>query len=127
MEEFFQGAMVPLHFFASVSWERASVSSSAMWTALFVLYPKATPFPLKGQELHVALKSNARELSDRIKAKATLDWTERDAVRADMRRTVRRLLAKHGYPPDAQEAVTQLVIKQAELMAKDVNLAKWFY
>ncbi|SFM68395.1 type I restriction enzyme, R subunit [Ectothiorhodospira mobilis] len=66
------------------------------------------------------LRLIARELSERIKAKASLDWTQRDAVRADMRRTVRRLLAKYGYPPDAQEAATQLVIKQAELMAEGV-------
>lgn len=64
------------------------------------------------------LKLIARELSDRIKRKATLDWTQREAVRADMRRTVRRLLAKHGYPPDAAESATQLVIRQAELMAE---------
>lgn len=63
------------------------------------------------------LKLIARELADRIKAKASLDWTQRETVRADMRRTVRRLLTKHGYPPDAQEAATQLVIRQAELMA----------
>ena len=63
------------------------------------------------------LKLIARELSDRIKAKASLDWTQRETVRADMRRTVRRLLTKYGYPPDAQEAATQLVIRQAELMA----------
>jgi len=65
------------------------------------------------------LRLIARELSERIKAKASLDWTQRDAVRADMRRTVRRLLAKYGYPPDAQEAATQLVIRQAELMAEN--------
>ena len=64
------------------------------------------------------LKRIARELAESIKRKATLDWTQRDAVRADMRRTVRRLLAKYGYPPDAQEAATQLVIRQAELMAE---------
>jgi type I restriction enzyme R subunit len=63
------------------------------------------------------LRKIAQELAERIKAKASLDWTQRDTVRADMRRTVRRLLAKHGYPPDAQEAATQLVIRQAELMA----------
>ncbi len=57
------------------------------------------------------------ELAESIKKKATLDWTQRETVRADMRRTVRRLLAKYGYPPDAQETATQLVIKQAELMA----------
>lgn len=66
------------------------------------------------------LKLIARELSERIKTKASLDWTQRDAVRADMRRTVRRLLARYGYPPDAQEAATQLIIRQAELMAEDV-------
>jgi type I restriction enzyme R subunit len=64
------------------------------------------------------LKLIARELADRIKAKASLDWTQREAVRADMRRTVRRLLTKYGYPPDAQDAATQLVIGQAELMAE---------
>lgn len=65
------------------------------------------------------LRMIARELAESIKRKATLDWTQRDAVRADMRRTVRRLLTKYGYPPDAQEAATQLVIQQAELMAEN--------
>jgi type I restriction enzyme R subunit len=66
------------------------------------------------------LKSIARELAESIKRKASLDWAQRDTVRADMRRTVRRLLAKHGYPPDDQESATQLVIKQAELMASAI-------
>lgn len=65
-----------------------------------------------------ALRSIARELATRIRSKASIDWTSRDAVRADMRRTVRRLLAKYGYPPDAQESATGLVIRQAELLAE---------
>jgi type I restriction enzyme R subunit len=65
------------------------------------------------------LKMIARELADRIKAKASLDWTQRETVRADMRRTVRRLLTKYGYPPDAQEEATQLVICQAEKMTEN--------
>ena len=65
------------------------------------------------------LKLIARELAESIKRKATLDWTQRETVRADMRRTVRRLLAKHGYPPDAQETATQLIITQAELIANN--------
>jgi type I restriction enzyme R subunit len=64
------------------------------------------------------LQRIARELAESIKRKATLDWTQRDAVRADMRRTIRRLLTKYGYPPDAQEAATQLIIQQAELIAE---------
>jgi len=67
------------------------------------------------------LKLIARDLADLIKGKASLDWTQREPVRADMRRTVRRLLTKYGYPPDAQEAATQLVIRQAELMAEGIT------
>lgn len=66
------------------------------------------------------LKLIARQLAERIKSKTTLDWTQRETVRADMRRTVRRLLTRYGYPPDAQESATQLVIKQAELMAEGI-------
>jgi len=65
------------------------------------------------------LEQIARELAVRIRDKVSLDWTQRETVRADMRRTVRRLLAKYGYPPDAQESATQLVIRQAELMAEN--------
>jgi type I restriction enzyme, R subunit len=67
------------------------------------------------------LKLIARELAESIKRKASLDWTQRDSVRADIRRTVRRLLAKYGYPPIAQETATQLVIRQAELMAEHLS------
>jgi type I restriction enzyme R subunit len=40
---------------------------------------------------------------------------QRESVRADLRRKVRRLLAMYGYPPDLSEDATQLVLKQAEL------------
>ncbi|UYV11923.1 MAG: DUF3387 domain-containing protein [Phycisphaera sp.] len=53
----------------------------------------------------------ARELSEMPK----LDWTQRESVRAGLRRSVRRLLAKYGYPPDLSEGATQLVLRQAEL------------
>ncbi len=64
------------------------------------------------------LRLIARELADRIRTKASLDWTMRETVRADMRRTVRRLLAKYGYPPDRQDDATQLILRQAELQAE---------
>jgi type I restriction enzyme, R subunit len=49
-----------------------------------------------------------------------LDWTQRESVRADLRRSVRRLLAKYGYPPDLAETATILVLKQAELSTENV-------
>ena len=62
-----------------------------------------------------ALRLMARELTEMVKAMPRLDWTERESVRANLRRNVRRLLAKYGYPPDLAEGATQLVLRQAEL------------
>lgn len=62
-----------------------------------------------------ALRLMARELTEMVKNMPKLDWTERESVRASLRRNVRRLLAKYGYPPDLAEGATQLVLRQAEL------------
>ena len=62
-----------------------------------------------------ALRLMARELTEMVKAMPKLDWTERESVRANLRRNVRRLLARYGYPPDLAEGATQLVLRQAEL------------
>lgn len=61
------------------------------------------------------LRLMARELAEIVKKMPKLDWTQRESVRADLRRKVRRLLAMYGYPPDLSEDATQLVLKQAEL------------
>lgn len=60
------------------------------------------------------LRLMARELTEMIKRMPKLDWTQRESVRATLRRNVRRMLAKYGYPPDLSEDATQLVLKQAE-------------
>jgi type I restriction enzyme R subunit len=61
------------------------------------------------------LRLMARELAEMVKKLPKLDWTQRESVRADLRRQVRRLLARYGYPPDLSEDATILVLKQAEL------------
>ena len=60
------------------------------------------------------LRLMARKLTEMVKNMPKLDWTQRESVRARLRRNVRRLLAKYGYPPDLAEDATQLVLKQAE-------------
>ncbi len=57
----------------------------------------------------------ARKLTEMVKKMPKLDWTHRESVRASLRRNVRRLLAKYGYPPDLAEDATRLVLRQAEL------------
>ena len=65
------------------------------------------------------LRLMARKLTEMVKAMPKLDWTQRESVRASLRRNVRRLLAKYGYPPDLAEDATQLVLRQAELSTEN--------
>ena len=65
------------------------------------------------------LRLMARKLTEVVKNMPKLDWTQRESVRASLRRNVRRLLAKYGYPPDLAEDATQLVLRQAELSTEN--------
>ena len=65
------------------------------------------------------LTTIAHELVQTIRNSVTIDWTEREAVRAKIRVAVKRILRKHGYPPDKQEKATQTVLQQAELLCAD--------
>jgi len=65
------------------------------------------------------LAAIAHDLVEAIRSSVTIDWTQKEAVRANMRRKVKRLLRKHGYPPDKQEKATQLVLEQAEVLCED--------
>ena len=63
------------------------------------------------------LKQIARELVETVRRNVTIDWTERENVRAHLRRMVKRVLRKYGYPPDKQEKATQTVLEQAEVLS----------
>src|SRR2546427_1855961 len=65
------------------------------------------------------LRKIALELTQMIRSSVTIDWTQRDSVQAEIRLKVKKILRKHGYPPDKQEKATQTVLQQAELIAKD--------
>ena len=60
----------------------------------------------------------ARELASSVRANVTIDWTIRDNVRAQLRVLVKRILRKHGYPPDKQEKATRTVFEQAEVLSE---------
>ena len=47
----------------------------------------------------------------------TIDWTLRENGRTSLRRLVKHILRKHGYPPDKQRKVTQTVLEQAEVLS----------
>ena len=64
------------------------------------------------------LRSIARELVETVRRNVTIDWTSRESVRANLRRLVRRILRKHGYPPDMQEKAIRTVLEQAETLSE---------
>ncbi|MFN4084611.1 MAG: type I restriction endonuclease subunit R [Spirosomataceae bacterium] len=63
------------------------------------------------------LREIAREITEKVKANATIDWTIRESARARLMVIVKRTLTKWGYPPDKQAKAIETVLKQAELMA----------
>jgi len=64
------------------------------------------------------LRAIARELVATVRANVSIDWTVRENVRAQLRVLVKRILRKHGYPPDKAEKATQTVLEQAEVLSE---------
>jgi type I restriction enzyme, R subunit len=53
------------------------------------------------------------------RANVSIDWTLRESVQAKLRVLVKKILKKHGYPPDKQQKATETVLEQAKLLYKD--------
>jgi type I restriction enzyme R subunit len=64
------------------------------------------------------LRHIARELVETVKRNTSIDWTVRENVQAKMRIAVKKILRKHGYPPDMELKATETVIEQAKLLAR---------
>ncbi len=58
----------------------------------------------------------AHELTANLRQNVTVDWNNRDSVRAKLRLMVKRILRKYKYPPDQQEEAAKLVLAQAETL-----------
>ena len=63
------------------------------------------------------LRVIAREIAEKVRNNATIDWTIRESARAKLMVLVKRTLNKYGYPPDKQQKAIDTVLKQAELLA----------
>lgn len=55
-----------------------------------------------------------QDLCQSIEREMTADWMMRESGRANMRRTVKRILAKYDYPKDQRKGVIELIVNQAE-------------
>jgi type I restriction enzyme R subunit len=63
------------------------------------------------------LRLIALELVRSVRSNISVDWMHRDTARARMRVLVKRILRRHGYPPDLQDAAVQNVLQQAEALS----------
>ncbi|MCH5674711.1 DUF3387 domain-containing protein [Streptomyces sp. CME 23] len=61
----------------------------------------------------------ARDLVAEVQKKLKPDWIAREPVRAGLRSAIKRLLARHNYPPDRRLEAVDLVLKQMEHFANE--------
>lgn len=64
------------------------------------------------------LKKIAHELTENLRKNLSVDWSERESVRASLRLMVKRILRKYKYPPDMQDAAVELVLQQAQALGE---------
>ena len=67
------------------------------------------------------LRELAVVLTQKIRENATIDWAIKENVRAKLKVIVKRLLRRYGYPPDMQLLATEIVLKQAEMIASELT------
>ena len=65
------------------------------------------------------LKKIAQELTQSLRENLTVDWSERESVRAKLRLMVKRILKKYKYPPDQAENAVELVLEQAQSLGEE--------
>ena len=65
------------------------------------------------------LKVIATEFVLNLRKSVSIDWTIRKSARAKIRVMVRRILRRHGYPPDLQAEATKLVLEQPEALCAE--------
>jgi type I restriction enzyme R subunit len=64
------------------------------------------------------LKKIAHELTESLRQNLSVDWSQRESVRAKLRLMVKRILRKYKYPPDMQDAAVELVLQQAQALGE---------
>ena len=59
----------------------------------------------------------AKALDAEIRSSSQPDWEKRPNLRSKMRRNIKKLLKRTGYPPNHQAEAVEAILRQAEIMA----------
>jgi type I restriction enzyme R subunit len=65
------------------------------------------------------IRAIAHDLTAIVRRDAKTDWQVKDSVRAKLRTLIKRLLLKHGHPPDQEPAATEIILQQAKLQVEE--------
>ena len=65
------------------------------------------------------LKKIAHELTQKLRKNISVDWQQRESVRAKMCNMIRIILRRYRYPPDKQAEALKLVMQQAEVLSDE--------
>jgi type I restriction enzyme, R subunit len=63
------------------------------------------------------LKKIAVELTEKLRKSVTIDWRNKESVKAAIRREIKRVLKKFKYPPDRQQKAVELILEQASVLS----------
>jgi len=70
---------------------------------------------------HDKLRELAVVLTQKVRENASIDWTIKESVKSKLKVIIKRTLRTYGYPPDMQLLATETVLKQAEMIASELN------
>ena len=110
-------------------YQNRAIEAAAVIEELIALAKQMRQANARGEDLKLSDDElafyDALEVNDsavKVMGEPTLTTIARElveAVRAKIRVMVKRILRKHGYPPDKQEKATATVLQQAELLCAD--------
>ncbi len=66
------------------------------------------------------LRELAVLLTEKVRKNTSIDWILKSGVGANLRKIVKRILRKYGYPSYMQKLATETVLKQADLLAREL-------
>ena len=69
------------------------------------------------------LRELAVMLTEKVRANASIDWTIKESVQAQLRVVIKRTLRQYGYPPDMQRLAMETVMKQARMIAEELHFS----
>ena len=107
-----------------------------MWVIGFLTFTSLETLGASEQSFYDALADNrsaqdlmkeevlakmARELAEMLRKNVTIDWHNRESVRARLRLLIKSMLRRYRYPPDEVASAVDLVLQQAETLGEELT------